>query len=97
VFGDKLAQESNVVLCDDAATIGIRDRHAISVPEFDLERKHILLFMVPDQALTRRHSGAASASGFPAAISNCAWCALSTRAGSSPVGHQRNRPFDNRL
>jgi len=48
-------------------------------------------------ALTRRHSGGASASGFPAANSNCAWCARNVRAGSFPVGHQRNRPLDNRF
>ena len=66
------------------------------MPESDPERKQIFMFYV-FYALTRRHSGGASASGLPAASSNCAWCARRTRAGSSPVGHQRNRPFDNRF
>lgn len=97
VFGDELTEERYILLVDDSATVAIRDRHAISVPEFNLERKRFVLFYVSAQALTRRHSGAASISGFPAAISNCAWCALSTRAGSSPVGHQRNFPFERRF
>jgi hypothetical protein len=72
VFGDEMSQERYILLVDGSATIAVRDRHAISVPEFNLERKRFALFYVSTQALTRRHSGAASASGFPAAISNCA-------------------------
>ena len=71
------------------------DRHMRSVsqnPIWNASR-----FFCLTQALTRRPSGEASASGLPAASSNCAWCARNTRAGSSPVGHQRERPFGKRF
>ena len=48
-------------------------------------------------ALTCRHTGGASASGFAAASSNCAWCARRVRAGSEPLGHHLKRPFDSRF
>jgi hypothetical protein len=59
-----------------------------------MERKGFRQFFY---ALTCRHTGGASASGFAAASSNCAWWARSVRAGSEPVGHHLKRPFDNRL
>ena len=94
VFCNELAQEDDVLLRNDSATIVVRDRHMWPVCQNPIWNASGLCFA---QALTRRHSGAASPSGLPAAMSNCAWCARSTRAGSSPVGHQRKRPFDKRL
>jgi hypothetical protein len=69
VFGNELAQECDVFRRNDSAPVLPLDRHIeVSLPEFHPERKQFFMFLCfALYALTRRHSGGASASGLPAA------------------------------
>jgi hypothetical protein len=91
---NELPKKSYLLAADLLAAVAPRFPHNRSMSEKKSERK---CFFAGLFQLTLRHTGAAAASGLPAANNSCAWCACSRRAGSWPAGHQVKRPFDKRF